>query len=66
MLAMRFGRDPTEGEPAYDQPCPTRRGVIRYPEGRFEHFCAVCGTWGFDVATGKAGRWYCFRHRERA
>jgi hypothetical protein len=35
-----------EGEPFYHEPCPTRRGLIRRSEGRFEHFCAVCGSWG--------------------
>lgn len=54
-------------EPPPDEPSPARRGmVIRFPTGRFEHFCAVCGRWGaFGYgATGKEpGRWYCFAHR---
>jgi len=69
LLGPCFGEAPAEREPPYDEPCPARRGVIRHPQGRFEHFCAVCGAWGawgFDVATGKPGRWFCFRHREGA
>ena len=66
LLAPWFGQDPAQGEPPYDEPCPARRGVIRRPRGRFEHFCAVCGAWGaygFEVAAKEPGRWYCFRHR---
>jgi hypothetical protein len=54
-------------EPPYDQPYPARRGVIRHPSGRFEHFCAVCGAWGsfgFGVTPHRPGRWFCFDHRE--
>jgi hypothetical protein len=66
LLAPWFGQDPAEGEPPYDEPCPARRGVIRCPRGRFEHFCAVCGAWGafgFGVTSATPGRWYCFQHR---
>jgi hypothetical protein len=69
LLAPRFGQDSAEGEPAYDQPSPARRGVVRHLEGRFEHFCAVCGAWGAFGFGGTAvmpGRWYCFQHRARA
>jgi hypothetical protein len=65
-LAPLFGQGPAEGEPPYDEPCLARRGVIRRPRGRFEHFCAVCGAWGaygFGVTAEEPGRWYCFPHR---
>jgi hypothetical protein len=64
--AQWFEKDPTGDEPPYDQPFPARRGMIRYSEGRFEHFCAVCGAWGafgFEVTAKEPGRWYCFGHR---
>jgi len=64
-----FGADRAADEPPYDQPWLARRGVIRYPGGRFEHFCAICGGWGaFGLGvTGDApGRWYCFRHRPQS
>jgi hypothetical protein len=53
-------------EPPYNEPTPARRAVIRYPDGRFEHFCAVCGAWGafgYGVTAERPGRWFCFRHR---
>ena len=56
----------TADEPPYDEPCPARRGVFRRPQGRFEHFCAVCGAWGafgYGVTTKEPGVWYCLRHR---
>jgi hypothetical protein len=61
-----FAADPAKGEPPYDEPCPARRGVIRRPHGRFEHFCAVCGAWGgfgYGITGEQLGRWYCFTHR---
>jgi hypothetical protein len=64
--AQWFEREAVGDEPPYDQPCLARRGVIRYSEGRFEHFCTVCGAWGafgFEVTAEEPGRWYCFRHR---
>ena len=64
-----FEAEPPAAEPPYDQPCPARRGVIRHPRGRFEHFCAVCGGWGafgFGVTGDAPGRWYCFRHRPQS
>ena len=48
------------------RPFSARRGVIRRPEGRFEHFCTVCGAWGafgFGVTAERPGRWFCFDHR---
>jgi hypothetical protein len=51
----------------YDKPSLARRGLIRRPGGRFEHFCAVCGSWGsfgYGVSVKQTGRWFCFRHRE--
>jgi hypothetical protein len=53
-------------EPPYEEPDSARRGVIRHPMGRFEHFCAVCGAWGafgYGVTTKEPGVWYCLRHR---
>jgi len=47
----------TADEPPYDEPCP---------QGRFEHFCAVCGAWGsfgYGITGEQLGRWYCFTHR---
>jgi hypothetical protein len=64
--AQWFEADPAADEPPYDQPCPVRCGVIRYPQGRFEHFCAVCGAWGgfgYGAIGKEPGRWYCFAHR---
>jgi hypothetical protein len=64
--AQWFAADPTAGEPPYDERWPARRGVIRYPQGRFEHFCGVCGAWGafgFGVTSAAPGRWYCLQHR---
>jgi hypothetical protein len=64
--AQWFEKEAVGDEPPYDQPCLARRGVIRYSEGRFEHFCTVCGAWGafgFEVTAEEPGRWYCFRHR---
>ena len=61
-----FGADMTADEPPYDRPCLARRGVIRGPGSRFEHFCAVCGAWGafgLGVTAEEPGRWYCLRHR---
>ena len=61
-----FGAQSAADEPPYDQPCPVRCGVIRYPQGRFEHFCAVCGAWGgfgYGAIGKEPGRWYCFAHR---
>jgi hypothetical protein len=61
-----FGAQLAADEPPYDQPWLARRGVIRYPKGRFEHFCAVCSAWGafsFDATAAEPGRWYCLRHR---
>jgi hypothetical protein len=61
-----FEADPAADEPPYDQPCLARRGVIRRPQGRFEHFCITCGSWGafgFGVTSENPGRWYCLRHR---
>jgi len=57
-----FGADMTADEPPYDRPCLARRGVIRGPGSRFEHFCAVCGAWGafgLGVTAEEPGRWYC-------
>jgi hypothetical protein len=69
LIAPWFGRDPAADEPPYDHPCSARRGVIRRPRGRFEHFCAVCGAWGgfgYGVAGAQPGRWYCLAHRPDA
>jgi hypothetical protein len=59
----------TADEPPYDQPCPTRRGLIRRHSGRFEHFCHTCGRWGafgYDVSAERLGRWFCLQHRPDA
>jgi hypothetical protein len=69
VLAPRqwYEKDSAADEPPYDKPCPARCGVIRYPRGRFEHFCAVCGAWGaygYGVTGEKPGRWFCFHHRK--
>jgi hypothetical protein len=63
-----FAASSASDEPPYDKPCTIRRGLIRRPEGRFEHFCVTCGAWGafgFGVTGDAAGRWYCFRHRPK-
>jgi hypothetical protein len=64
--ARWFGEAHPADEPPYHECCPDRRGVIRRPDGRFEHFCAVCGAWGsfgFGVTAEQPGRWFCFDHR---
>jgi hypothetical protein len=54
-------------EPPYNEPCLTRRGVVRrHEDGRFEHFCITCGRWGafgYGVAAGRPGQWFCMQHR---
>jgi hypothetical protein len=55
-----------DAEPAYHEPWPGRRGMIRRRDGRFEHFCVTCGAWGafgYGVAADRPGRWFCFSHR---
>jgi hypothetical protein len=64
-----FAAASTSDEPPYDKPCIARRGLIRRPEGRFEHFCTVCGAWGafgFGVTSHAPGRWFCSRHRPQS
>jgi hypothetical protein len=64
-----FAADSASDEPPYDEPCIARRGLVRRPEGRFEHFCAACGAWGafgFGVTSDALGRWYCFQHRPQS
>jgi len=67
--AQWFGGTAPADEPPYDKPSPARRGLIRRPGGRFEHFCTVCGAWGafgYGVTGKTPGRWFCFRHRALA
>ena len=58
-----------QDEPPYDQPCPTRRGLIERRGGVFLHFCAVCGRWGAfgygppSLPVKPAEKWYCGEHR---
>jgi hypothetical protein len=53
-------------EPPYREPCAARRGLLRYRDGHFERFCAVCGAWGawgYGATAERRGRWFCFEHR---
>jgi len=70
MAALTSGKVTTPAQFFENEPpimsCSARRGVIRYPDDRFEHFCAVCGAWGsfgYGVTAERPGRWFCFRHR---
>jgi hypothetical protein len=53
-------------EPAFEQPCPQRRGLIERRGTVFVHFCVECGRWGaygYGAALNHPGRWYCRLHR---
>jgi hypothetical protein len=53
-----------------EAPDPTRAGLVEVlPNGTPLHYCQICGRlarWGFGVALdrGRAGRWFCFEHRD--
>jgi hypothetical protein len=54
------------GEPAFEQPCPERRGLVEHRGGAFVHFCVECGRWGaygYGCTGDNLGRWYCWLHR---
>jgi len=54
------------GGPAFEQPCPERRGLVERRGGAFLHFCIECGRWGaygYGCTADKPGRWYCWLHR---
>jgi hypothetical protein len=56
-------------EPAFEQPCPERRGMVERCEHLFLHFCAECGRWGaygYGTTGDRPGRWYCWLHRPDA
>jgi hypothetical protein len=46
-----------------------RRGLVGYDaQGRFLHYCAVCGEWGafghgVFLSRGQLGKWFCGNHR---
>ena len=58
-----------QDEPPFDQPCPSRRGLIDRRASLFLHFCVVCGRWGAfgygppDLPVKTAEKWYCDEHR---
>jgi hypothetical protein len=57
------------GEPAFEQPCPERRGLVECRGVRFLHFCVKCGRWGaygYGVTGNNLGLWYCREHRPEA
>ena len=46
------------------EPCAERRGMT--DNGGRNHYCMICGRWavfGYGVAIGKPGKWYCREHR---
>ncbi len=53
-----------------EAPDPSRAGTVEVlPNGTRLHYCRACGRlarWGFGVASerGRAGRSFCFEHRE--
>ena len=53
-------------EPAFEMPCPERRGLVEKRGGAFLHFCRECGRWGaygYGCSGDNPGRWYCREHR---
>jgi hypothetical protein len=63
-----FDRFGPPGEPPFDQPCPSRRGLVERRGAVFLHFCNTCGAWGafgYGVVGDRPGRWYCREHRPR-
>jgi hypothetical protein len=61
-----FDRFGPPGEPAFDQPCSSRRGLVERRGAVFVHFCVTCGAWGafgYDAVGDRPGRWYCREHR---
>jgi hypothetical protein len=64
-----FDRFGPPGDPPFDQPCPSRRGLVERLGAVFLHFCVTCGAWGafgYGVVGGRPGRWYCREHRPRS
>jgi hypothetical protein len=64
-----FDRFGPPGEPSFDQPCPSRRGLVESRGVVLLHFCVTCGAWGafgYGVVDGRPGRWYCREHRPRS
>jgi hypothetical protein len=64
-----FDRFGPPGEPPFDQPCPSRRGLVERRGAVFLHFCVTCGAWGafgFSAIGDRPGRWYCREHRPRS
>jgi hypothetical protein len=52
--------------PAFEVPCPERRGLVEKRGGAFLHFCRECGRWGaygYGCSSDSPGRWYCREHR---
>jgi hypothetical protein len=63
-----FDRFGPPGEPSFDQPRPSRRGLMERRGAVFLHFCVTCGAWGafgYDVVGDRPGRWYCREHRPK-
>ena len=64
-----FDRFGPPGEPAFDQPCPSRRGLVERRGVVFLHFCVTCGAWGafgYGTVGAQPARWYCREHRPRS
>jgi hypothetical protein len=54
------------GDPAFEMPCPERRGLVERRGGAFLHFCVECGRWGaygYGATGDRTGQWYCRLHR---
>jgi hypothetical protein len=63
-----FNRFGPPGEPPFDQPSPSRRGLVERRGAVFLHFCITCGAWGafgYGTVGDRPGRWYCRHHRPR-
>ena len=63
-----FDRFGPPGKPSFDQPCPSRRGLVERRGAVLLHFCVTCGAWGgfgYGVVGDRPGRWYCREHLPR-
>jgi hypothetical protein len=63
-----FDRFGPPGKPPFDQPCPSRRGLLERRGAVLLHFCVTCGAWGafgYGVVGDRPGRWYCREHQPR-
>jgi hypothetical protein len=48
-----------------------RRGFVGYVDGKFVHYCPVCGQWGahgynYFPRQSRLGVWFCGTHRPQS